>query len=330
VSQEEKKQMGQLDNPQVQQRLAAEGVHISPATVAARHAENQDFIDRFGYQFREGRGLTPVTDADKQRDRLVKENWDRLLKVGWDTATVVNCMPWPVAVRMGFVANYIEVRPPAKGEMYHKHTLEVPFVDQRDLGDGKYMPSPVMPVEVAQEFERQYENEGGVFFFRGKDIDPALLAQLLDAAFKKMTGFMMHLHETALSNWQRFNHDPRQITDRMRDAARWLYERGHIDKLPEYVTATKAESLHSQCPACMETIRKGANVCRYCGFKINPDFAAQNAGRFDRTAPVVESPAAADAAPEATKPVIDEIDLSANEGDDLDEVPEPPKAKRGK
>lgn len=255
--------MGQLDNPEVQRALEREGIARDSFTTAQIDQSNQDFAKAMDWKVDPGKGLQPVGAADKRRHQLVIEQWKSLERSKWDFATVVNMLPWEVTIRPPYGIYTVPAPNKKKGEAFHTHTIKVPAMPVRDLGDAMFYPTPVLPVEIAQEFESQYSESGGVFYYRG-EAPPQEFSALVAAAKEKMRAGMEKRVMDAQSNWLRTNKNPRSIDPNDKLVARWLYDEGFIDNLPEWVTLTRDESLTSRCPHCDEPIRKEAKVCKHC------------------------------------------------------------------
>src|SRR5579883_2442225 len=103
--------------------------------------------------------------ADRLRDRLVREEWTRLHKRGWDHVEIENYHPWPVRVDLGELG--IVAIPAAHGEEPGRVRLDTPRISMRDLGDGNFVPVSVLPSEMAQEVEREYQKAGGIVCHSG-------------------------------------------------------------------------------------------------------------------------------------------------------------------
>lgn len=254
--------------------------------LAARDAASKQFMDAFEMKYEPGKGVITGGESSMQRHRLASEKWQHLYKLGWENAIVINCLPWALEIHTNYGYYRIPAPDKKKGEALHTYEIRVPAMSMRDMGDANYIPEPVMPIEIAQEFERKYRDEGGVIAMKC----PAVLTPEFQAevgkrvaeAHEKMNAWYKNQFLQGQRNWSQFNKNPFHISDRMRDAARFLYETGGINELPDWVSVTREESVHSECPACAEVVRKAAKVCKHCGFKIDAEFVKQNADRFEK------------------------------------------------
>lgn len=259
------------------------GALLSPEQIAARTKANESFLESINLQFVEGRGLlTKGGDSDRQRDRMVKERWDQLYRVGWEQATVINCLPWALEIHTTFGYFRIPAPDKKKNEAFHTFQIRVPSIDMRDLGEAKYVPEVVMPIEIAQEFEKKYKEEGGVIVFRTpRDRDlPENVGELLQAAQERMTAWYKHKFQDGQKEWARSRQNPQYIDDRHRDAARFLFEKSLIAQLPDWISTTRDEATQKECPACGEIVKKTAKICVHCRFHIDPDFVNSNRERL--------------------------------------------------
>lgn len=255
--------MGQLDDREVQASLAREGIRRDSVVSAQIDQNNREFANSMDWKITEGKGLQPVGAADRRRHQLVMEAWKTLQKSGWEFATVVNLLPWEITIRPPYGIYTIPAPNKKKNEAYHMYTVKVPAMPVRDLGDAMFYPTPILPIEIAQEFEAQNLENGGVFYFRG-DNPPESFGEMLELGRQKMRAGMEKRIMDAQSNWLRTNKNPRVIDPNDKLAARWLFDQGFIDQMPEWTTLTRDESVTTSCPFCFEPIRKGANVCKHC------------------------------------------------------------------
>lgn len=196
--------------------------------------------------------------ADRLRDRLVREEWTRLHKRGWDHVEIENYHPWPVRVDLGELG--IVAIPAAHGEEPGRVRLDTPRISMRDLGDGNFVPVSVLPSEMAQEVEREYQKAGGIVCHSaGAAPDPAAVA----AALARQRAWYREEYRKAVQSWSRYRQH-QFITDRQRDAARALAEAGEIAALPEWVSLTRDSSERRLCPECGEEVKPLARICRFC------------------------------------------------------------------
>ncbi|HXE30741.1 MAG TPA: hypothetical protein VN515_02945 [Terriglobales bacterium] len=197
--------------------------------------------------------------SDRLRDRLVREEVYKLQRQGWEAATVVNLQPFPLTIHMGELG-MVECPAATPEHPVQRLLIEHYRISMRDLGDGNFTPVSVLPAELAKELEREYGETGGVFWFRGRrEPEPAEIA----AARERQMAWYRKLYQQAVDSWSRY-HQHKMLTDRQRDAARALFLAGEVDGLPEWVTATRAQSDRRPCPMCGEEIKVVAKICHFC------------------------------------------------------------------
>lgn len=246
--------------------------------------DGREFMDSMGLAFDESTGALKKGGAeDAVRHRKTMEKWQQLKRVGFEVITIVNCLPFEVHVDV--LHRRITVRKAdwTKDGKFAPtmFTHKIPVMDQEDMGDAKYNPNPILPVEVGLDFENKYKEEGGVFFFKGGDsTPPENIFEQIEQAQLRMAQWMKNKYNQACDNWNRHNKQTRFIDDRMKDAARFLYARHEIPQLPEWVSLTRDNATTKLCPACAEIVKSEANVCRFCGFLINKEFGKESKPEF--------------------------------------------------
>ncbi len=219
-----------------------------------------DYNTIFGDNGTRGGGV-----SDRLRDRLVREEHVRLHRQGWESVTVVNLLPFPLTVNLGELGT-LQVAAATTEEPAQTLILDKYRISMRDLGDGNFTPVSVLPSELAKEIEREYRDCGGVFWFHGTaDVPVERVAE----AKGRMFEWFRRLYQQGVDSWSRY-HQHSMLTDRMRDAARSLFETGEIAELPEWITITRAQADRRDCPMCGESIRVTARICHFCRTKVAP------------------------------------------------------------
>lgn len=208
-------------------------------------------------------------NADRRRNALVKESEATLERQGYEVATIVNLHRFPLEVAVADLPNRVAVRAASDGEPIVRHLLTKHQRSMRDLGDANFVPENVLPVQLASEVAREYGETGGVFWYRG---DGPIPEDALAAAKAKQHGWYLRQYQEATDSWGRY-HQHKMITDRQRDAARFLFTSGDIAQLPEWVTLTRAMSDRADCPMCGESIKRAAKVCKECRSQLTEGWA---------------------------------------------------------
>lgn len=226
------------------------------------------------------RATRPTAASDQLRDRLFIEKHVQLHRQGWEKATVVNLHTFPLEVNLGYLGHmYVPARKP--GEPYAKFVIDKYKLDARDLGDARFIPEPVMPIELASEFLREYAPDitGGVFIYAGTR-DPS--AEELEEAFNTQLAYYWREYGVGRDIFaQRRRFD--LVSPRQRDAARALLERGLIER-PEWMDerAPKAERADFECEACGTTLKKNAKFCTTCHFVYDVKWVLDNRAKLPR------------------------------------------------
>lgn len=207
-------------------------------------------------------------DSDRLRDRLVREEHRRLHQQGWEPATIVSLLPFPLLVSLGELG---VVTVPAASDDAPVSTLTIDRyrISMRDLGDGRFVPVSVLPVEIAKEVEREFSSVGGVFWLRGSETPTE--QQVADTR-ARMFDWFRRTYRQAVDSWGRY-HQHSMLTDRMRDAARALFSTGEIAELPEWIAITRAQADRRDCPMCGESIRVTAKICHFCRTRLDGEAA---------------------------------------------------------
>jgi hypothetical protein len=213
--------------------------------------------------------------SDKLRHERTMELHKTMHKTKWETATVINMHSFELRHGMGSIG---ELRIPAKknNEPYAKFTILRYRVCMRDLGDAKFIPEAVLPVQMAEDICLMASEWGGVFWYRGSgDPSPEELAE----AGRMQIAYYEREYVKGQDSW----HKKKQIAlinDHMRTAAKELYKLGAIASLPEWTSITRSESNRKMCEACGEDVKATAKRCGFCGFVIDLEFFNANKERF--------------------------------------------------
>jgi hypothetical protein len=320
---EEAFRTGQLTGKEEGAPTAAELQNLmlssDPAEIARRDAENSSFLKASGLDFdpQGSRGPIIRSESDRDRNAQVMDMWATLLEIGWETVTVVNCLSWPLDINLGFLGNFH--CDAAKGILPSRTRIDQPRMDQRNITDG-YASVPCVPAQIAKQFVIAYAEQGGVFYFiSGKALvedgkfvhhpgpDPEDLDERIEAAKDKMKAWMRRKYLEGVDNHAKYPGQPYRIDQRMRDAAKFMFEAGEIDKMPEWTTVTRDASVMTECGACGESVKKTANRCK-CGFILNEAWAASLGPMQRRALGIVDAPAPYVSAADAEKIADEELD----------------------
>lgn len=258
--------------------------------------------------------------SDRMRNDRVMELHVTMHKTSWERATIINMHPFELRHGMG---NIGEARVPKKkdGEPYTKYVIDKYRISMRDLGDAKFIPEPVLPVQIAEDVALAFKDFGGVFWYRGVgDPDP----EAMQVAYESQLEFYTREYEKGLDFWHRTK-QIKLITDHMRNAAKELYRIGRIAQLPEWMTVTRSEADRKMCDNCGNDIKKSAKTCSYCNFVIDVAWYEANKSRFTQAAGSIKPlPAPVDPIDESNKVMEEFMSIpdpeASNQTKNLDEL----------
>lgn len=251
-------------------------ISVNLPTTSSVKLSGENFAQVFEAEFLNGNQLAMGGGvSDKMRHSRTMELHTTMHKTGWERATVINMHTFELRHGMG---NIGELRVPKRkdGEPYCKFVITKYRVSMRDLGDAKFIPEAVLPVQMAEDICLMAKDWGGVFWFRGEG-DPT--PDQVSEAYDRQMEFFKREYTKGLDIWNRTKQIS-FITEHMRSAAKELFRVGGIPQLPEWVSVTRAEADRKICDACGNDIKSKAKMCSYCGFIIDPEFYAANKDRF--------------------------------------------------
>lgn len=251
---------------------------INLPTTSSVRLKGDDFAQTFEAEFNPNNSslATGGGVSDKMRHARVMELHTTMHKTGWEKATIINMHSFELRHGMG---NIGELRVPKKkeGDPYSKFTISKYRVSMRDLGDAKFIPETVLPVQMAEDICLMAKDFGGVFWYRG-DGDPT--PDEIQDAYAKMMEFFKREYTKGLDIWNRTK-QIHLITEHMRSAAKELFRTGGIPQLPEWVSVTRLEAERKMCDNCGNDIKLKAKTCSFCGYIIDLDFYLANKERFN-------------------------------------------------
>lgn len=255
---------------------------------------------QLAHEASKNRSTRPTSTSDILRDRLFIEKWTQLHRQGWTNATVVNFHLFPLTVNLGY-NGYMTVPARKPGEPYTLYYIQKPKLDARDLGDARFIPEPVMPVELAGEFLREYgENCGGVLAYEG---ERKPTAEEVERALESQSAYYWREYNIGRDLWStRKRHD--LISERQRDAARALFDRGLVEK-PEWMdrTVDKEDRKDIECEACGQSLKKGAKFCPVCHFVYDVQWVLANRMKLPANIVAIAAQANGPVDPPAQAPV---------------------------
>jgi len=281
-------------------------------TTATHKFTGEDYSKVFEAEFNpqtarlaQGGGL-----SDRMRHDRVMELHGTMHKTGWQKATIINLHPFELRHGMGSIG---EMRVPKKkiGEPYSKLVVDKYRVSMRDLGDAKFIPEAVLPVQMAEDVTLAFKEYGGVFWYAGAG-EPD--AEMLQVALDSQIEFYRKEFERGVDSWHRYK-QTKLISDHMRNAARELYAMGLVEEEPEWLKITKAEGGRKICDNCGNDVKKTAKTCSFCGYIIDLEFFKANKERFQSTSGGMKPPAV-----EVSKDAVIEDFMNEEDPDALNQV----------
>jgi hypothetical protein len=199
----------------------------------------------------------------------------RLAHTKMQPATLINCLPVPLAVNSCMPELSRRVPACTLKDKFTAYCWAKPIVEVI-MSEGVRTPIDYVPRQMAEEFEREYTGEngpGGVMIFDGT-IDEFLAAMEeedaeVKAAFEECNEravvWMTAKYTDANNSWNTPNHQlAGNITHIHRDSASRLK---HMGRLPENVEPewmdlkTQRQNATAPCPVCRTVPRPGAIIC---------------------------------------------------------------------
>ena len=209
---------------------------------------------------------------------------------------VVNMNPFPLRVN-GTLFDDLVV--PACPPQYDFITYEIPAYKfcTGDEGDLKFSLTPVPPMALAYEFEREFggeECQGGVFYYPGKlsihlpdqpgkfnpaiastvvtrlassagDLEDVTIGDLYQRALGKMRAYCLKLVNEANNEFNKPNGQRNIVTQAHRRAAVVAVNHGWIADAPSWVNRTKEEARYGEkCPGCRAQLEVDQVRCSKC------------------------------------------------------------------
>lgn len=230
------------------------------------------------------------TNGDEGTKRLIKSQNEELRKmsrIGFSKITIVNLLPFKLQVNGVLHTRYNLVVPPAPSEPqkkggipYGRRVLDRIYFDAKDLGSDmegidNFQAIPWLPIELAQDFDREYneiQGTGAVFFYEGDKVpesSPVLAHQLETAQKNLFTWCDKRCNE---ANLEFANDESRKnITELHREAWRILNRAGIVkdsEKPPWLHSISTSKVAPDLCAGCDKP--KAGAVCVNCGNVFKP------------------------------------------------------------
>lgn len=241
--------------------------------------------------------FTPA-NGDEATKRLLKsqnEEINKMKRIGFRPVTIINLLPFKLQINGVLHSRYNTVVPPAPSEPqkkggipYGRRVLDRIYFDHKDLGSDmqgidQFIAVPWLPIELAQDFDREYneiQGTGAVFFYEGDNVpetSPGLMHQLKEAQ-KSLFKWCDKKCQEADLEWSN-DESRKNIGETHREAWRIMFRAGVVtaDSQPPWLHAinTAGRTAPELCPGC-EKPKAGA-VCVNCGNVFKPLIAYREA-----------------------------------------------------
>lgn len=235
---------------------------------------------------------SPLTKEFLQRHNDTVAMHRQVAEQGYNEWTVINPLPWKLSINLGD-AGYVNVPPCEEGAPYRRHVLDGYRISQADKGGSTFVPTLIVPAQIAKEFERKYFNKG-VFIYEGSEKVPP--AALLTLALDRRIRYFREQYAQGRDNWAK-SRSMRHISSTMRFAAKELIRLGEIAQIPEWCETTRTPD--NICEACGAIRNINAKFCvnGTCQFPFDQLWVmkhrkdiAKMYGLFDEQAPMPSAP----------------------------------------
>lgn len=225
-----------------------------------RRGELRAVSKDFGKNYNDKNPLRPGSE-DHKRHLRVMEKHVRLHNQDWKDVVIVNMHPFPLYVNLSDAGDF-RVKKCPEGAPYNAHVIDTYRLSMSDKGNADFEPVEILPVEQAQECERQYRRTGGVFWYFADEPFPAEKLKTYGAL---QLDYYRALVRKGRDEWARY-HQMGRISESMRQAALYLSKLGELN-INDYEWVEKPKLAH--CEQCGEDRKPGANICRHCEFPFN-------------------------------------------------------------
>jgi hypothetical protein len=224
-------------------------------------------------------------DLEKQAIDL-----DRIMKLMNPVCgTVVNMNPF--ALKVNGVLHDDLIVPACPDDLpYIRYRISHYKAAYKDQGEAKYVVYGEPPLQLAYEFEREFFEQGGVFFYPGdfplegdvldsKFIRPegrlfseTTIRESMESAKKRQIAWCQKYFNEAQNEWNAQNGNRKIIGEWHRRAALVLLKYREIEEAdkPVWMSLKREQTRMTVCPVCDNTVRKAAVLCTSCGFPFDP------------------------------------------------------------
>jgi hypothetical protein len=232
-----------------------------------------------------------AANGDEATKRLLKsqnEEIRKMQRIGFRPVTIINLLPFKLQINGVLHSRYNTVVPPAPQEPqkkggipYGKRTLDKIYFDHKDLGSDmqgidQFVAVPWLPIELAQDFDREYneiQGTGAVFFYEGDHMPESTpgLRHQLEEAQKSLFKWCDKKCQEADLEWSN-DESRKNIGETHREAWRIMFRAGVVtqDSQPPWLHAinTAGRTAPELCPGCDKP--KAGAVCVNCGNVFKP------------------------------------------------------------
>lgn len=267
---------------------AIKRLNIQPPTDQDFDREAQRQRATMGKAFDE---VFTAANGDEATKRLLKsqnEEINKMKRIGFRPVTIINLLPFKLQINGVLHSRYNTVVPPAPPEPqkkggipYGRRVLDRIYFDHKDLGSDmqgidQFIAVPWLPIELAQDFDREYneiQGTGAVFFYEGDNVPESspVLAHQLKEAQKSLFKWCDKKCQEADLEWSN-DESRKNIGETHREAWRIMFRAGVVteDSQPPWLHAISAtgRTAPELCPGCDKP--KAGAVCVNCGNVFKP------------------------------------------------------------
>lgn len=215
--------------------------------------------------FGSGHKFARKGNEDHRNHQITMDKHHELHQQDWRNVVLCNMHPFSIQQNFGD-AGLVVVKGCPQGQPYLAHTIDMYRISKRDDGGGKWEPVAILPVQIAQELERKYKLQGGVFWYYADEKVPVAKMKL---AGEKQLEHYRKLVRRGQDEWARY-HSMARIGDNQRAAARYLASISELSIHTLEWVDKKGKLLI--CEQCGEDYKPGAKVCSNCEFPINVEW----------------------------------------------------------